>query len=104
MLARIEAGPVDRAGHLGVGGGGADRGQGLRISLERESIGDQLLAKVARGQRAARHGIAEADALIAAGEEPEVVALADMLLAIHPAEAGTFGLELVDIGRLRIAD
>ena len=86
----------------------ANSGQALRISLEGEAFFDQLLAKVARfewivGTGNARHLIEKADILIAAGKEPEIVALAVVLLTEHVADAGTFCCQFLEVLRAKLA-
>src|SRR5262249_45888468 len=86
----------------------ANSGQALRVSLEREAFLDQLLAEVARlewiiGTGNARHLIEEADILIAAGKEPEIVTLAVVLLAEHVADAGTLCCQFLEVSRVKLA-
>src|SRR5262249_62047885 len=86
-----------------------DGGKALRITLERKSFLDQLLAEIARHERivgmigGAGHYIRKPDILIAPGEQPEIIALAVMLLAEHAADGGAFLCELANVWRVEPA-
>src|SRR5262245_40796704 len=105
MLAGIDAGVAVAARRVDIDRG-ADGGQILRIALERQALLDQLLAEIARLERIvpmvgrARHLIEEADIVVAAGEQPEIVTMAVMFLAEHAGEARALGCQLLEIGRV----
>ena len=81
----------------------ADTGQALRVPLERETLSDELFAEIAGFEGIiwmvgfAGHLIAKADVLVTAGEQPEIIALAKMLLGKHPLEGRFFCCQFPDV-------
>ncbi len=108
MLAAIDAAFSTAIRRVGVNLGANGR-QALRVPLERKAFLDQLLAEVACPERivgmvgAARHLIEKADILIAAREQPEIVALAEVLLAEHASNAGAFCCQFSNVWRVKLA-
>jgi hypothetical protein len=84
--------------------GRADLRQAFGIALERQALLDQLLAQIARRERVvgmaglARDLIEKTDIVVAAGEQPEIVALAEMLLAKHSFEDGALRRQFLEVG------
>jgi hypothetical protein len=82
---------------------GADGGQALRVSFERQTLLDQLFAQIGRHEGVvgmvggAGHLICEADILIAPGEQPEIISLTVMLLPEDAAQEGAFRRELTQV-------
>jgi hypothetical protein len=87
----------------------ADIGQVLRIPLEGETLPDELFAEIAGLERIigmvgfAGHSIEKPDILVAAGEQPEIVALAKMFLGEHAIEGCSFCCQLPDVRRVKSA-
>jgi hypothetical protein len=89
-------------------GGRAYIGQ-LRVPLEGQTFSDELFAEIAGLERIiavagfAGHLIEKADVLVAAGEQPEIVALASMLLGEHALEGRSFCCQFPDVRRVKPA-
>jgi hypothetical protein len=87
---------------------GADGWQAFRVAFERKAFFDQLFAQIARHERivgvigGAWHLIGKADILVAAGEQPEIVALAVVLLGEHASNACALRCQASDIRRAGI--
>src|SRR4029077_3719592 len=83
--------------------GRADIGQALRVPLEGETLSDELFAEIAGRERVigvagfAGYPIEKADVLVAAGEQPEIVALAKMLFGEHALEGRSFCCQFPDV-------
>ena len=76
----------------------------MGVALERQPPGEQRRAEVAVGELDRRDLVAKPDAVIAAREQPEIVALAVVLLAEHMGQQCPLGRQQVQIGRGRVAD
>jgi len=76
----------------------------LGVALERQSLRDQRRAEIVARVLGGRNFVVEADALIVAREQPEIITFAVVLLAEHLGQQRPFGGKPVEIGRRRVAD
>src|SRR5262249_26716901 len=76
----------------------------LGIALERQPFREERRAEIVAGELDPRDLVVEADALIVAREQPEIIALAVVLLAEHAVEERALSGKAVQIRRRRVAD
>ena len=81
-----------------------DRRQPLGIALEGQPSGEERRAEIAAREFDPRDLVVEANTLIVAREEPEIIALAVVLLAEHARQQRPFGRQPIEVRCGRVAD